>query len=196
MEYGKSYVAFSTLVFTFSLLAMATHGLDLTLQRGWLRLMLWGLLLGLLMAAIIKLIIMCIFKSAQQDVLREWLTTISHWLRYDATEFIVSLVVVIIFAHAIVGVLDFVSEWRRVQAIANDFDQVLQVEIASYEQRADRFAGELARVNTQLEELAVVKSELEAKVTLLTAENASLTDTVKKASATGALPQGFGFPPR
>lgn len=197
MKYGRWYVSLSVLLCTALLFALATRGLALALERGWLIAALKGIFYALVVAAIVKLLAMCIFdKTNSGNVVKDWLFALGYWCRHGAVKLFFAFAVVIVFVCAAAAAFDVTCQLKSQAVIVSDFDAELEREVAAYRERAVQLADTLSEEEAHIEELSRAKVELELKIATLTSENVRLTETVKKAATTGALPEGFVLPPR
>lgn len=194
----RYYVSVGVLLFTAALAVSVWRGLAVAIARGWGAVYVYGLLAYLVLAAFIKLAAMYTFEpeSRPGELLREWLIALAAWFRRDFFRWGRRACVVALAGACVVGVVDIAVEARRRGVIVADFDAALHEATADQRIECERMADELAGAKTKAVELQQAKTALESEVKALSKENAKLTETVKKASGTGALPVGFAQPPR
>lgn len=194
----RYYVSVGVLLFTAALAVSVWRGLAVAIARGWGAVYVYGLLAYLVLAAFIKLAAMYTFEpeSRPGELLREWLIALAAWFRRDFLRWAKRACAIALVGACAVGVADVAVEARRRDAVVADFDAALYEAAANQRIECERMADELAGAKAKVVELQQAKAALDLEVNALSRENAKLTETIKKASGTGALPAGFVQPPR
>lgn len=194
----RYYVSVGVLLFTVALAAFVWRGLEVAVVRGWAVAYVYGLLAYLVLAAFIKLAAMYTFEAETKsgELFREWFVSLAVWLRCGFARWAKRVCVLALVGACLVGVVDIAAEARRRNVIVADFDDALYAATADQRLQCEKMADELAGARAKVVELQQARATLESEVNALSRENVKLTETVKKASGTGALPAGFASPPR